>query len=230
MDLNREGGTAITNVPTAIGTKGAGNVMSANVDITSVVGTATAVAAAGVMKVGVVGAAGGIFDGVVTAAAAPARGIATLAEYLSAAPAPTTGQTQSLQTDAYGNLLTMNYRRAQTKGQSTTIASSSSATTVVTAQAAGVFADISTLIITVTTAASTAIQFTATLSDGTTSYIFDCDTSITAATGGNVGGCVNANFTPPLHATTAATAWTVQLSVATVTVHISVAFVLQQAS
>lgn len=41
MDLSSEAGTAITNTPTAIGTKGTGNVASFNVDDTSVAGTAT---------------------------------------------------------------------------------------------------------------------------------------------------------------------------------------------
>jgi len=62
INLAQEAGTAITNTPTAIGTKGAGNVMSVNSDTTSIAGTATVVAAAGVQKVGIVGNAGAIFD------------------------------------------------------------------------------------------------------------------------------------------------------------------------
>jgi hypothetical protein len=42
VNLNQEAGTAITNTPTAIGTKGSGNVMSVNADLTSIAGTATA--------------------------------------------------------------------------------------------------------------------------------------------------------------------------------------------
>lgn len=62
MDLQSEAGTAITNVPTAIGTKGAGNVISVNIDTTSIAGTATVTAAAGVQKVGIVGNANAAID------------------------------------------------------------------------------------------------------------------------------------------------------------------------
>jgi hypothetical protein len=58
FNLAQEGGVAITNTPTAIGTKGTGNVMSVNSDTTSIAGTAVAAASAGVQKVGIAGGAG----------------------------------------------------------------------------------------------------------------------------------------------------------------------------
>jgi hypothetical protein len=69
LDLQSEAGTAITNTPTAIGTKGAGNVVSVNSDTTSIAGTATVTAAAGVQKVGIVGNANATVDGAIGGAA-----------------------------------------------------------------------------------------------------------------------------------------------------------------
>lgn len=229
IDLQSEAGTAITNTPTAIGTKGSGNVMSVNADLTSVAGTATVTSAAGVQKVGIVGNANAALDAVVTAATAPANGLATLVENVTTAPSLTTGQTVAAQADYEGSLFVKPYRRGQTVTKATTIASSSSATTVLAAQASGIFADISNLIITVTPAASTDLAFTATLSDGTNSFLYDMDTGALATATADPT-TININFNPPLPATTAATAWTITLSVATVTVHITVVAVLQKAS
>jgi hypothetical protein len=148
-------------------------------------------------------------------------------EYLSTAPAPTTGQYSALQTDYKGSLFTKPIRRSETVAQATTISLTASATTVLAAQAAGIFTDISNLIITVTTAATTSIPFTATLSDGTASYIFDMETG--SLTTGTPPPLMLA-FNPPISATTAATAWTIALSVATVVVHVTVNSVLQKAS
>lgn len=82
-DMSSEAGTAITNVPTAIGTKGTGNVISVNSDTTSVAGTATVTAAAGVQKVGVVGNTGAAVDAA-NNAALPAnvvmQGVQTIAQ------------------------------------------------------------------------------------------------------------------------------------------------------
>jgi hypothetical protein len=166
-----------------------------------------------------------MFSGTVPGTA-PANTILTGEIYNSSAPAPTAGQTLPLQSDAYGSMFVKPYRRSQTVAQATTIASSSASTTVLAAQAAGVFADISSFVVTVTAASVTAISFTVTLSDGTNSYVFDMDTGTVAAS----SGPLIISFNPPLAATAAATAWTVTLSVATVTVHITVAAVLQKAS
>jgi hypothetical protein len=159
---------------------------------------------------------------------------AAYSEYTSTAPAPTTGQYSALQSDHAGALFVKPIRRSETVSQATTIASSGAATTVLAAQAAGIFADISALIITVTPLAGAVADtaFTATLSDGTNTYIYDLDTGATGST--TVSGVpslgLNAQFNPPLPATTAATAWTIQLSSAAVTVHITVVAVRQKAS
>ncbi len=200
-------------------------------DMSSVAGTATVAATAGVQKVGISGAAAATLDAVITAATAPANAIATLAVNNTSAPSLTTGQSVALQCDYEGSLFVKPYRRAQTVAKATTIASSSSATTVLAAQAAGIFADITQLIIT-TTELATDVPFTATLSDGTNSFIYDLNSGGAAAatTAPVTPNGVNISFSVPLPATTAATAWTIALSVATVTVHITVVAVLQKAS
>jgi hypothetical protein len=162
----------------------------------------------------------------VAASAGPASGLMTLVKYNSTAPSLTTGQTVAIEADYAGSLFIKPYRRSETVSQATTIASSAAATTVLAAQAAGIFADISTLVITATAALTTDLQFTATLSDGTASYIFDMETGTIATP----ASPLVISFNPPLSATTAATAWTIALSVATVTVHITVGAVLQKAS
>lgn len=175
------------------------------------------------------GNAGSILDGVVTAATAPANGIPVLSVNNTTAPSLTTGQSVAQQADYVGNVFVRPYRRSQTIAQATTIASSTTPTTVLAAQAAGLFADISNFVVTVLAAAATNIQFTLTLSDGTNNYIFDLTTG--AISSGNGATPVhNLAFNPVLPATTTATAWTATLSVATVTVHITTVAVLQKAS
>src|SRR5579864_26270 len=162
--------------------------------------------------------------------AVAATGIAAHAsygEYLSTAPAPTTGQYSALQTDNAGSLFVKNTRRSQTAAQGTTITTTTTATAVTATPAASTFADLSQLIITVTPIAGTAIAFTATLSDGTNTYIYDLDTGVIATGGGDL---LVANFNPPLPATSAATGWTVALSVNAVVAHITTVVVLQKAS
>jgi hypothetical protein len=73
-------------------------------DLSSVAGTATVVAAAGIQKVGISGATGATMDAVITAATAPANGIATLGVYNSTQPSLATGQSVALQSDGAGNL------------------------------------------------------------------------------------------------------------------------------
>ena len=154
----------------------------------------------------------------VTITSAPAA----LSTNNTTAPSLTTGQTASLQSDYEGSLFVKPYRRGQTVAQGTTC-TTTTATTVLAAQAAGIFADIATLIITVTGAAAAA--FTVTLSDGTNSYVFDVNTGTATTT----GAMIFLNSSIPLPATTAATAWTLAMSVAH-TVHVVVVAALQKAS
>lgn len=187
-------------------------------------GTVLATGGNTIGKVDILGNSSGILDAVITAAAAPANGLATLVVNQTTAPSLTTGQSVATQGDYVGSLFVKPYRRSQTVAKATTI-SATGATSVLAAQAAGIFADISTLIITVTDQATTASAFTATLSDGTASYIFDLEAPVTPA----LPTIMSLQFDPPLPATTAATAWTVNISV-TNTIHVTVVAVLQKAS
>lgn len=198
-------------------------------DLSSVAGTATVTAAAGVQKVGIVGGSGATVDSTVAAGAAPTNAVAVGSVYNSTAPAPTTGQAMAQQADWQGSLFVRPSRRSATVAQATTIASSGAATTVLAAQAAGIFADLSALVITVVPGATAHTSFTATLTDGTNNFVFDLDTGA-LATAPAVPVPLVVNFPAPLPATTAATAWTITLSSATVTVHITVVAVLQKAS
>jgi hypothetical protein len=73
-------------------------------DMSSVAGTATVTAAAGIQKVGISGATGVTLDGVITAATAPANALAALSVYQATQPSLTTGQSVALQNDSAGNL------------------------------------------------------------------------------------------------------------------------------
>jgi hypothetical protein len=228
--------TAVSGSTTAVTQATAANLNA------TVVGTGTfavqatnATAANFLAKADIVGNSGATLDAVVTAATAPANGVATLAVNETTAPSLSTGQSVAVQCDWGGNLFVKPIRRQNTTSKATTIAASTTATTILAAQASGVFADISNLLITVTpTAGATAgVTFTATLSDGTNSYIFDMNTGNDSTTtiAGNPGDPINIHFNPPLPATSAATAWTQTNSVSTgVTTHTTVVAVLQKAS
>src|SRR5271157_75080 len=220
-DQSSLAGTAL-GTPTNFGTT-PGAVISASVNASLFVGTTVAVAAsAGVQKVGISGAAGATMDAVITAATAPANALAILSVNNTTAPSLTTGQSVALQSDYQGSIFIKPYRRGQTVSKATTC-TTTAATTILAAQAAGIFADISTIVITVTGAAAAA--FTVTLSDGTNSYIYDMTTGTATSTGTQV----NITFNPPLPAASAATAWTLAMSAAN-TVHVTLVAVLQKAS
>jgi hypothetical protein len=130
--------------------------------------------------------------------------------------------------DYEGSVFVKPIRRSETVAQATTISTTMAATTVLAAAGAGIFTDISALVITVTPAATTDLSFTATLSDGTNNFIYDLNTGAVAQPSST--GTLQLIFNPPLPATTAATAWTITLSLITVIVHVTVVAVLQKAS
>jgi hypothetical protein len=142
--------------------------------------------------------------------------------YNTSAPATSAAGTVALQSDAYGSLFIKHCRRSQTVPKATTI-TTTAATAIMPAQAAGVYADLSTLIVSVVSSATSSV-FTITLSDGTNSYIYDMN--VDNAVGEQL---LNLNFEPPLPATNAATAWTLASSVAE-TLHVTAIAVLQKAS
>jgi hypothetical protein len=175
-------------------------------------------------KVDIVGNAGAVLDAVTTAATTPANALATLVGNVTTAPSLTTGQSVIAQCDYVGSTFVKPYRRSQTVAKSTAIAVTT-ATTVLAAQAAGIFADIATLIITAA-GITTSVATTATLSDGTASYVFNFIPG-TATTAGENPQVYT--FNPPLPATSAATAWTMTMSTGNA-VNITIVAVLQKAS
>jgi hypothetical protein len=215
------GGTA---VPVSIAAT-----IQVNNNVQTVSGTAVVAASAGVQKVGISGATGATLDAVNTAATAPANGLLVLGINETTAPSLTTGQSVALQVDYEGNLFTRPFRRSGTVVGNGTF-TSATATSFLAAQASGIFADLSSLVITVGEGATAAVYFTVNLSDGTATYKFNFLSQI-AVTGVQAHPLV-VNFNPPLPATSAATAWTIALSSATdtPTVNATGVFVLQKAS
>ncbi len=183
----------------------------------------------GAVKIAVFGNNGATVDSTITAGTAPTNAIATSLVYNTTPPAPTNTQALVHQADWQGSLFVRPARRSATVAQASVISSVSTPVTALAAQASGVFSDISTVVMTVTAAASADIAFTVTLSDGTASYVFDLDTGALSTAVAAPPPLV-INFNVPLPATTAATAWTVTSSSASVTVHITLVAVLQKIS
>jgi hypothetical protein len=185
-------------------------------------------AAAGTQLVGIVGNAAAVLDSVTTAATTPANAFAVSVANVTTAPSLTTGQSVALQGDYQGSVFVKPYRRGQTAGKSTTI-SGTTATAIVTAPGAGIFADLAGLYITVTPQATTGEAFTISISDGTNTYVFDMFTGITATVAPT---SIQLNFDPPIPATSTATAWNATVSTITTqpTIHVTTVAVLQKAS
>jgi hypothetical protein len=173
----------------------------------------------------IVGNAGAVLDATITAATAPANGLAVLSVNNTTAPSLTTGQSVAQQADYAGSVFVKPIRRSQTVAQATAC-TTQAATIVLAAQAAGVFADISHLSLTVL-AVAIDLNFTVTLSDGTNNYLFNVNSG--GVTSPSPGTGVFIDFNPPLPATTAATAWTLTMSTAE-TVNVNIVAVLQKAS
>ena len=228
-NLTQIAGTAL-GVPTNFGT-GPGAVVAASANASLFIGTTVATAsAAGVQKVGISGNAAATLDAVITAATAPANGVATLAVNNTTAPSLTTGQSVAAQCTWDGSLFVQNVRRSNVKAAAGTIASTTAAT-LLAAQAAGIFADLAGLVLTVAAIATTADAIiTVNISDGTTTYKFGINTGAITTVGNVDTDKVVVNFSPPIPATSAATAWTIALSTANTTVAFVATFILQKAS
>jgi hypothetical protein len=184
----------------------------------------------------IAGIAGASIDAANTIGTAPTNGILALTACITnAPPVLANGQSIGAQCDNNGSIFVKPFRRSQTVAQATTIALSAAATTILAASGiAGIFRDLTKLVISVTPLAAgvAAITFTATLSDGTNNYIFDmqADQTGTAVLVSNPSPPLNLDFNPALPAATANTVWTLTLSVNTVTVHVVAMAVRQAAS
>jgi hypothetical protein len=132
--------------------------------------------------------------------------------YTANPAAATTGTTANTMLDKMGRMVVVQgHVRDLVSKQATTITSSTAATTIVTAAGASVFADINSIDVTNGSATATSV----TLSDGTTSFIYNC-----AAGGGFVK-----QFIPPLPATTANTAWTLTCGTSVASIYCNVVYV-----
>ncbi len=143
------------------------------INIGQVAGNNVGTAAVGVQKIGIVGNAGASFDGAI-AAAPPANALQIGAKAATANPVnATAGNAVALMADKAGRLvISPGHVRDLVGVQTTNIAASVAETTIITAGAAGVFNDLSALIITTTNAAAATI----TVKDataGTTRMVFD---------------------------------------------------------
>jgi len=121
------------------------------------------------------------------------------------------GVQQNLMLDKVGRLVTVSSHVRDMVGTQVTTLTTTTPTTVVTAAGASVFADITSLILSNGSTTATA----ATLSDGTTSYVFNLP----------AGGGLVSNFSPPLKATTANTAWTLTCGTAVSSVYCNIVYV-----
>jgi hypothetical protein len=206
-DWSSQGATAITSVPVAAGTGTlTGNAPVVNAAI--FVGTAAGVAAAaGVLKVGITGNAGAIFDSA-TAATVPANALYSGARAQNVNPTSVTnGQMVGLAADLSGKLIItpLAYRTLISHASATVAVNTIS--TLLAAGAAGVFRDITRIVVTTLGAAAN----TLTITDGTVSFVLDYPNAAIAPSAPFI-----LNFDgAPLRATTAATVWQVTQSLAT---------------
>lgn len=135
-----------------------------------------------------------------------------VATYNSTAPSPSNGSGVPMQADAYGNLFVNDGRRSQVVSATGNIASATAAT-LLAAQGAGVYADLSSLVLTLREGATANVFFGVNISDGTKTYRFNFMSQdvVTFAP----SHPVLMSFNPPLPATNANVAWTIALTSAT---------------
>jgi hypothetical protein len=178
-------------------------------DNSSIAGTATAVASAGIQKVGVVGSGGAIFDAA-TGAAVPANVVLAGARAATANPTNATGgNAVSLMADKAGRLVVTEGTVRELIAVQQTAVSGTGETTIVTAAGANVFADLMSLIIT-------------TLKDstgGTTRAVFNYPNAASAPSTPLV-----INFNPPLPQSGANANWTLTASAAAGAVNVTAVY------
>jgi len=209
-DVNAKGwgGTAL-GTPTNFGTT-PGAVVAGSVNSSTFIGTTVAVASsAGVQKVGIAGgAAGAAIDGAI-AAVPPANALQIGIKAATANPTnATAGNAVAIMGDKAGRVVVTSANvRELVAPQTTAIVASTAETTIITAGAAGVFNDLSALIITTTNAAASIV----TIKDataGTTRITLDYPNAALAPS-----DAFMINFDPPIPQAVAANNWTATCSV-----------------
>lgn len=150
-------------------------------------------------------------------------------QYLSSPPNVTPGQSIATQCDSFGNLLVKEIRRSNVKAVATSIANSTAPVTIMPAQGAGIFADITDLVITPVPGATVSTAFTITISDGTVNYVFAMETgalTVVAAAAPDL----DLDWDPELPASTPNTGWTAVSSSDAVSVFIICVAIQQKAN
>jgi hypothetical protein len=140
-----------------------------------------------------------------------------------------TGAFVPAQCDDQGNLFMKEVRRSQIVPQASSIINSTTPVTILNALGAGIFADLTDLIVTPVPGATVSTAFTLTLSDGTVNYVFAMETgalTVVAAAAPDL----DLDFDPELPATTANSPWTITCSSNVVSVYIIAIALKQNAS
>lgn len=188
-------------------------------DLSSVSGTATVTAAAGVLKVGIVGNANGAIDAAM-AAAVPANGIHIGGKAAIANPTnATAGNLTPFMLDKAGRVVFTPGNVRENIGVQQTAVPVTTETTIITAGGAGVFNDLTGLIISTTNL----IAATITIKDavaGTTRMVLNYPNAALAP-----GAPLVLNFWPPIPQAVAASAWTATISAAATSVNVTATFV-----
>jgi hypothetical protein len=160
------------------------------------------------------GVSGSIGVGGITAAGSASSGNPVRVGARAATTNPTAvsdGQVSNIMTDKMGRqVVVQGHTRELVGKQATTITSSTTATTVVTAGGASVFTDLTSLTVTNSSATATLV----TLSDGTVSMVFNVPG----------GGGFTMPFNPPMPATTANTAWTLTCGTSVASIYCNVVY------
>ncbi len=219
----------ITNTPTV--TLASTTITSGTITAVTAITNALPTGANTIGKVDMLGNTGAILDGVNTAATAPANGVLGLGMYNSTTPSLATGQAIGIEVDYVGSLFVNPYRRSQIATATGTF-TSTTATQLLAAQAAGVFADLGSINITQGLGATANVYFSVNVSDGTNTYKFNMFSNDSVSVTPTGSQPISMTFSPPLKAASAATAWTVAMSSATdtPTVNVTASFFLQKAS
>jgi len=220
VNIKGWGGTAL-GAPANFGTT-PGAVIAESVNSSVFIGTTVAVASsAGVQKVGIAGgAAGAAIDGAI-AAVPPANALQIGIKAATANPSnATAGNQTAIMGDKAGRVVvTAANVRELIAVQTTAISVSTVETTIITAGAAGVFNDLSALIVTTNNAAAGLV----TIKDatgGTTRIVLDYPNAALAPS-----DAFMINFDPPIPQAAAANNWTATCSANAGAYHITAVFV-----
>lgn len=173
-------------------------------------------------KVDILGNSGISMDSTLSAGSAPTNGLAIIGQYNSTSPTPGNGNTVAVQLAPNGSLIDQTYRRSQIAVSS--VATTSGTPSTLFSGIAGTYIDLTSLTIT-TPSSNTSNVFTASITDGTVTYVFDLNTD--EATGANT---ISITFNPPLPMSATGDSWKQSNTGTLITTHTTVVAVKQTAN